>query len=732
MKMVRIFSAFVITFFMHACDCGAKTVDLPRDGGSDGNILDTGNQDGQRGDTSSKPITALRVEPADVVLSLALGATDTQDYVAIATFSDNSEGPAPNAQFTIDSRNAGEIDINSGRFTANGRSGGTYEVRASAGGQVATTSLTIKLSSVSNPGGVTPQEIDDFDTLPPEAGQTHPLLYPLDGAVMPNNVFQPDVQWEEAMLGDVYRIRFTKPSATVTHYLKVDDAFDDRHLLIDNDEWRAILETDVDDALMISVDRVRSGKLVLGEPVTLTIAKGALLGTVYYWDIAAGRIKSINDGENVATSFMPTPPLDRTGNANCVGCHRVSNSGRYMAGRLGGGWNIGAVFDLTKDLTGDPPPVEFELKAPTTGRNGGNPGDGSARWTFSDWSPDDKHMVITNDIEGGDRAMKILDPLTGEFAATAGTAPTDGSQPEWSPDGTQVAYVSGRNAWGGSFSTGDISIVDMVSQTEFGSVATIFDSSARGAGSSASYPTWAPDSEHIAFSYGTGTRSEWHYAELYWMNRDGSQEVKLTKANDGYDEVYQPRFSPFEEGGYFWLSFLSTRPYGNDAHGTTAQVNVAYQYRDNQNRLRAGRAAIPVEDVPAAQMTNIVNGVAVENIIKIAPFHQIWVTAIKVDTPAGSDPSNTPYWLPGQATSSMNISADWAPRACRENLEVCTANSECCSGQCLPDGVGGLVCSPPPPEACRVQNETCSEDGDCCEGLGLTCRNNACVGAIVD
>jgi hypothetical protein len=106
---------------------------------------------------------------------------------------------------------------------------------------------------------------------------------------------------------------------------------------------------------------------------------------------------------------------------------------------------------------------------------------------------------------------------------------------------------------------------------------------------------------------------------------------------------------------------------------------------------------------------------------------QIWVTAVRTDAPAGEDPSSVPYWLPGQNPRSANISAYWAPRACRVDGESCTVGSECCGGDCRPDATGALVCAPPPVERCRVEGETCSTDADCCEDMDLTCFAHVCI-----
>jgi hypothetical protein len=166
------------------------------------------------------------------------------------------------------------------------------------------------------------------------------------------------------------------------------------------------------------------------------------------------------------------------------------------------------------------------------------------------------------------------------------------------------------------------------------------------------------------------------------MKRDGSNVVRLDHANGGpmTDDTFQPNFSPFETEEYFWLSFLTKRAYGNDSVGTRGEER-----------------------------------------------QQIWVSAIAKDPQPGQDPSRPAYWLPGQSTDSNNISAFWAPRACRDNGKSCTVGSECCSGECVEDADGQLTCSPPE-TMCRKLGETCSSDADCCEAsYAVECVGRVCA-----
>ena len=127
------------------------------------------------------------------------------------------------------------------------------------------------------------------------------------------------------------------------------------HWLVDRVAWEILARSDSADPLIITVDRLEAatGEAIAGSPLTMRFASAALTGSVYYWDIAAGRILRIDDGTAVADSFMPSPPGALNAAERCVGCHTVSPSGRYMVGRLGGGQNIAAVFDLTLNLTSE-------------------------------------------------------------------------------------------------------------------------------------------------------------------------------------------------------------------------------------------------------------------------------------------------------------------------------------------------------------------------------------------
>lgn len=658
--------------------CIDGTCRVPTDSGARPMDASSGTDTGP----AAVPVSVV-ITPDPVTLTSTDGSRPTQAFTAQLRYDDGSMGPATATDWSLDSRTVGDIDSAGGVFTANGVVGGTAMVTVVAsttahGTFTATATLEVVLVRTVLGAGVPTDVATTFAGATPVSDGTREagLVYPVDQAVMPQNVYPADIQWTRGAAGDLVRITMTKPSIEVTAYV-VDDG--NHHWLADGDAWRSLAQTNPDVQAVIRADRIdpATSELVRGTDLHVTFARAALTGSIYYWAIALGRIMRIDDGTATRVSFMPSPPAAPADGARCVGCHSVSPSGRYMVGRLGGGNNGATVFDLTRDLTPDPAPYEW-------------PALGSYFW-FSTWSPDETRLTVSFAEGATGGQLRMVDATSGAFIDPPGM-PATATHPAWSRDGTRIAYSANVNGWGGGYGYGDIGVLPVTAPDTVGAPTVIHHGTdlagAVPAGTADAYPTWSPGDTAIAFCHGGGPRSDSDLAALYIMAPDGTGTVRLDAASDGPtgDRSYQPRFSPFTQGGYFWLSFLSRRDYGN------AQVGTAGTGRQ-----------------------------------------QIWVTAISTTgTTGGADPSRVAYWLPGQDTASQNISAYWAPRACRADGDSCDVGSECCGGECTPDPVSGLlVCSPPPPDRCHRVTETCTTDADCCASDHLACIDHVCVHPIM-
>jgi hypothetical protein len=367
-----------------------------------------------------------------------------------------------------------------------------------------------------------------------------------------------------------------------------------------------------------------------------------------------------------------------------MGCHAVSRDGRYLATALGGGVTGAAVFDLTADLTPDPAPTLF-------------PVDRVVNAFFYTFNPTSTRLMTANGVG----ALALVDPHSGMSVAATGLPTAQSTHPEWSPDGTNVAYAAATDLHGDILHHADLAVLPQTSPDAFGVPRVIHRGSelatmAEG-GEADVHPTWSPDSRRIVFGHGPHSYSgssdvnindvRPYPGALYIIAATGGAAVRLDRALGGRDQTlsYWPTFSPFvtsePSGGhhYYWLAFGSRRPYGNSEQGTRGTTRL-----------------------------------------------QLWVAAIDLDAPAGSDPSVVPYWLPGQDTATGNFGAFWAAAACRTNGATCAVSAECCSGRCLMDPMmsGRFTCQPPPPTDCRRVGQTCGGNGDCC--MGLTCFGNVC------
>jgi hypothetical protein len=140
-----------------------------------------------------------------------------------------------------------------------------------------------------------------------------------------------------------------------------------------------------------------------------------------------------------------------------------------------------------------------------------------------------------------------------------------------------------------------------------------------------------------------------------------------------------PTVSPISGGGFAWVLFTSRRTYGN--------------------------LWTPTVDDPTSK--------------------KIWVTAVNIGLPAGQDPSNPAFLLPGQEISSGNIRAFAALEPCKEDGASCMSGSECCLGFCsnIDPTTGIGLCGKTMNHTCSRVDEKCTTDADCC-----TDANNGVLG----
>lgn len=640
--------------------CTGDQCDSPSDG--DGGITDP----------TLAQIQSLVLDPLDPSLLSTDGSRPTQGFTVRGRLPDGTLTGPLKGLWSATTSAIGAVGSSDGVFTATGEAGGSVRVRVEvarvAGALQADTGLTVLIKRQVIVPGPNPDPGSLFKTPPVvDNARAAGIAYPLAKAVMPQNVFPANVQWLNGVAGDVFRVTIKKPSVEVVAYVQHTGAAFTNSWLVEQKAWRAVAQSDGDQATAdISVDRYEAAtkQVISGAAVSIRLIKAALQGSIYYWDIAAGRILRIDDGTANRVAFMPAPPAAPVGGDRCIGCHGVSRDGRFMVGRLGGGDNPGTVFDLTRDLTPNPAPSLFPVDV------------NSVRWGFATFSPDNTRL-LTSAFATPPGPLQLVDAKSGARLTPKTGALPAGTYPSWSPDGKAIAYGGAANDWGGELTFANLTVMPVTGADSFGAPVDIVKSDAQSP--ALGYPTWTPDSKWLAFFRGAKARSDDGSGALFLVSPTGGQLTRLDNANGGAagNNNFVPNFSPFDSGGYYWLMFLSKRDYGNAQAGTRG-----------------------------------------------AARQQLWVTAISNSPKAGVDPSEVAYWLPGQATTSQNISGYWAPKACRKDNEVCSVGSECCGGLCVAN-----KCQPPPVDMCRTEGQTCG-GGGCCAGLLCDDRTHVCGGTL--
>lgn len=161
------------------------------------------------------------------------------------------------------------------------------------------------------------------------------------------------------------------------------------------------------------------------------------------------------------------------------------------------------------------------------------------------WSPDGTKIAFTGSEEHRKDPGNVYsyeetyDVYTINADGTGKTRLTDGAgdnyDPAWSPDGDTIAFASSRDA--ASFST-SAEIYAMQAAPEGPSNGPLRLTDTRSSNHS---PDWSPDGSKIVFVSGRDRpRSHYFVGEIYSMNANGSRETRLTTKGGYRDPDWSP------------------------------------------------------------------------------------------------------------------------------------------------------------------------------------------------
>jgi hypothetical protein len=715
-----------------------------------GNTSSSGDPPIIGGDSATDPdAQAFTITPVDQVVTFTSGQpAPTLQFKAIT-----AGGVEVPASFTIDRGEIGSVDLATGLFTASGAVGGKAKVTAARNGKTASTSVTVKLKVTDNGGTVVDGGAPDGGGSggnggvggegpgaavgagvlavlkgAPVADAGLKFLYPYDKTVWPRGILAPLLQWAPGAQGD-YDAVYVKLSEAAFDYegffAKTKTPFN--HHPIPQQAWKQLLASNAGEDVVVTVVLAK-GAVAYG-PLTMTwkIASAPLKGIVYYNSYGTRLAKNYTgglggDGKFGAATLSITggstdPKLvaGASGDATqCRVCHSVAANG--------------SVLITQRNEAGQRKFSAYDLK--TGAETIVTPEGAAANFAWPAIYPDGTMFVGDSSTAAGSTTTPngLFSVPTGAAGAATAIATNwpagfSGAYPAFSPDGKNLAFTMFAGATGADKKTLGIMTFDKTTK-QFGPL-TKLHAPATG---TAVFPSFLPTNDGIVFELETrsngrdygGTRSDGDvappdpkadvgtHAELWWLDLKTKTAKPLANLNGNTGGVsylptgpnahgddttlnYEPTVNPVPSGGYAWVVFTSRRLYGN-----VATINPFY----SDPRFH---------DLTATATTK-----------------KLWVAAIDLNAPAGTDPSHPAFYLPAQELLAGNSRGYWVVDPCKSDGNSCETGDECCGGFCRPGSGGKLVCTATVP-ACAQEFENCTTSADCCNSQAIQCINGRCA-----
>jgi hypothetical protein len=305
--------------------------------------------------------------------------------------------------------------------------------------------------------------------------------------------------------------------------------------------------------------------------------------------------------------------------------------------------------------------------------------------------------------------------------------------PSFAPDASKLVFVDGDHAGGAGWRKG-LSVFEFDLQSKvfknrksivntwpFGDVIKwpVFESDSRSVIYSASPPgTFCCVNGWTKYGYMAPTDYYETPGKLFSVDSQAANPtaVAMTKASSGEravdaNKAWQPTTLPVPAGGYRWMVFTSTRPYGNT-------LNLAGQ----QDYTNTGSYS------PMLNYADLQS--------------QLWISAVDDRPSDGQDRSHPGFWLPNQnynetpSQGFINERGFWALEPCRPTgsgaESLCDVAEDCCGAQANPPTATCRLDTPisaPATRHCKAKQSqnSCVLPGGACGTTDECCSGTVCV-----
>jgi len=577
----------------------------------------------------------ITVQPVDQELVIDGSTPATSTYTATGRFADgHTEDISDRVAWSLTDATLGVFAGNG--FTSTLTHGGRTRVVAERAGVRGETGLVLRVRQRYPDPGATglPQDPEAPFSGPVDAGRAPDVVYPNDGVLLPPNLSLLEIHFRPGANNTLFEIAFENALTDIKVYTRCTLPMNGGCIYTpDSRVWQWIAETNRGgDTVVVrtrGTDDAGTGVGASGD-IELAFSFENVKGGIYYWKAAGGangdsavmRYDFGNVMQTAAEAFVG--PAQAGG--KCVGCHALSRDGKKLAASAGG-WDV--EDSLLIDVG-----TATRVATPT-------------KTAFASWNPDGTKYVGVFAFAGTPtHDLMMIDGATGMQTGVidvGATAAQSTSHPDWSADGSRIAYVRAGQAYESGvnnqrFYQGGIHMVTAQSGGTFGAPVTLVPAEA---GKNRYYPSFAPDGQLIAFNESSCPSGTAHMdcnadsdpsATIYVVKPEpGATPIALARANaPGKTDTRTaltnswPKWAPFEfqrtqtpGSRLVWMTFSSSRNFG----------------------LRTPPAGTSPES-PSGTL--------------------LWMVAVDPErAAAGMDPSYPAFVLPFQDVQSSNHIAQW-------------------------------------------------------------------------
>jgi hypothetical protein len=563
-------------------------------------------------------LTSIYIKPADQTLVIVQGVSATSDYHVIGTFSDGRmEEITPFVQLSLADATLGSfVDA---AFTSTTTHGGKTQVIGVAGNLQATTGLSLMFQQSWNDPGSTGLPTDPGGSFggPASASRDPDLVYPNDSALVPPNLGRLEFHFHPGPSNTLFELSFANTITDIKVYLTCTPLNGGCVYQPDPQLWSWLADTNRGDEVTWSIRGTDAGGTGVGTSTSMKLAFAPqdVTGGIYYWTTTTQSIMRYDFASTTQTTAVKYVGTELEG--TCIGCHALSRDGTKLVAEVNG------------QNDGRTALVNVATKT-VMNQFGSTP-----KTMFESWNPDgSQYVAVYGDNGATNYNLMVINGADATLVSTidvGGTAQHPTDHPDWSLDGQRIAYVQ-------------VGIAGTMQRMWNGG---IYQVTRQGMGWSAPqalvpsvslenhyYPAYAPDGRLLIYdksmcTSGTNTGGECNAdtnptATLMAIDsQTAGSPVPLANANrpgiaDGANTALTnsfPKWNPFvssknAQGGHLaWITFSSKRQYGL--------------------RSPPGGGTL------------------------------LWMAAVDLDAPAGTDPSYVAFALPFQDIATSNHIAQW-------------------------------------------------------------------------